>query len=345
FGTDQRDGEMAGGSDADRLYGNLGDDTIHGNAGGDTLEGNGGDDTLYGDAGTDLLLGGTGDDTLEGGKEADVLKGGTGSDTYVLKSGDGWDTIEDSDGLGRITYDGIQLTGGEKIADQVWKQTVNGQAFYFILTDWTEDGQTFKRLAIAGTAGGAFVNRYEAGQLGLTLPGAMTPPPELAPAAVEPVTRTSAWYNQDHTVIDARGLPAMEIRAQGDYGEVWGSGRLYGNASDNYLHNGEGDDELYGYGGRDVLIATGGDDKLHGGDGDDALQGGTGNDLLEGGAGDDVLAGGLGSDRLIGGADLIIDYCTTGRVVVLKSRRWRHAELRTSRRRHAMNYTLWRRAA
>ncbi|RLJ69174.1 hypothetical protein, partial [Sulfurisoma sediminicola] len=31
FGTDQRDGEMAGGSDADRLYGNLGDDTIHGN--------------------------------------------------------------------------------------------------------------------------------------------------------------------------------------------------------------------------------------------------------------------------------------------------------------------------
>ncbi|WP_207855842.1 hypothetical protein [Sulfurisoma sediminicola] len=109
-----------------------------------------------------------------------------------------------------------------------------------------------------GTAGGAFVNRYQAGQLGITLPGAMTPPPELAPAAVEPVTRTSAWYNQDHVVIDARGLPAMEIRAQGDYGEVWGSGRLYGNASDNYLHNGEGDDELYG------------------GDGDDALQGGEG---------------------------------------------------------------------
>ncbi|RLJ61235.1 hypothetical protein [Sulfurisoma sediminicola] len=253
FGKDGADPDLKGGDQGDRIHGNLGDDTLHGNGGGDTLEGNGGDDTLYGDAGTDLLLGGTGDDILEGGKEADILKGGLGSDTYVLKSGDGWDTIEDSDGLGRITYDGVQLTGGEKIADQVWKQTVNGQAFYFILTDWTEDGQTFKRLAIAGTAGGAFVNRYQAGTLGLTLPGAMTPPPELAPAAVEPVTRTSAWYNQDHTVIDARGLPAMEIQAVGDYGEVWGSGRLYGNASDNYLHNGEGDDELYGYGARDTL--------------------------------------------------------------------------------------------
>ncbi|RLJ61233.1 hypothetical protein [Sulfurisoma sediminicola] len=327
FGKDSADPDLKGGDQGDRLYGNLGDDTIHGNGGGDTLEGNGGDDTLYGDAGTDLLIGGTGDDTLEGGKEADILRGGLGSDTYVLKSGDGWDTLEDSDGLGRITYDGVHLTGGEKIADQVWKQTVNGQAFYFILTDWTEDGQTFKRLAIAGTAGGAFVNRYQAGQLGITLPGAMTPPPELAPAAVEPVTRTSAWYNQDHTVIDARGLPAMEIRAQGDYGEVWGSGRLYGNASDNYLHNGEGDDELYGYGGRDVLIATGGDDKLYGGDGDDALQGGDDDDEGSGGNDTAILAG-LRNVRFM-------DQLETD---IIFRRRWRIRSRESRRRRDG--YTL-----
>ncbi|WP_275540521.1 calcium-binding protein, partial [Sulfurisoma sediminicola] len=305
FGTDQRDGEMAGGSDADRLYGNLGDDTIHGNGGGDTLEGNAGQDKLFGDAGADTLVGGTGNDELTGGKDTDTLLGGAGTDTYIFTSGDGWDWIDDSDGTGSIQYDGVTLgTAITKQSTNVWRQTVDGKTFTYSLYDWTEDNQTFKVLSIVGgstTGGGMWVKRWQNGQLGITLPGAMTPPPELAPAAVEPVTRTSAWYNQDHTVIDARGLPAMEIRAQGDYGEVWGSGRLYGNASDNYLHNGDGDDELYGYGGRDVLIATGGDDKLHGGDGDDALQGGDGNDLLEGEAGDDVLAGGLGSDVLDGG--------------------------------------------
>jgi Ca2+-binding RTX toxin-like protein len=302
FGTNQDDDAMAGGTEGDRLYGNLGDDTIHGNGGWDTLEGNGGNDKLYGDAGNDLLLGGSGDDRLEGGKDNDILQGGQGNDTYIFTSGDGWDWIEDADGTGRIEYDGITLGAGiNKEATNVWKQTASGMVFTCSLYDWSEGGATFKVLSIQGPKGGMWVKRWQNGQLGLTLPDAVTPPPEVAPAQLAPITTSTSWYNQEHTVIDARGLLDMEIHAQGDYGEVWGSGHLYGNASDNYLHNGSGDDELYGYGGRDTLIATGGNDKLYGGDGDDALQGGDGNDLLEGGAGNDVLAGGLGQDVLDGG--------------------------------------------
>lgn len=82
------------------------------------------EDHLYGGAGSDILDGGKGNDYLEGGRDNDTLKGGIGNDilkggdgldTYVFTSGDGWDTITDSDGLGKIEYDGVRLAGGEYV--------------------------------------------------------------------------------------------------------------------------------------------------------------------------------------------------------------------------------------
>jgi GH24 family phage-related lysozyme (muramidase) len=60
----------------------------------------------------DLILGGNGDDRITGGKGNDVLAGGAGVDTYIFNTGDGQDTITDSDNIGTIIYDGKAVTAG-----------------------------------------------------------------------------------------------------------------------------------------------------------------------------------------------------------------------------------------
>jgi Ca2+-binding RTX toxin-like protein len=62
--------------------------------------------TLYGGAGVDHFIGGN--DTLDGGEGSDTLNGGAGYDTYISDNGD---SIIDSDGKGRIIFEGHGLGG------------------------------------------------------------------------------------------------------------------------------------------------------------------------------------------------------------------------------------------
>ena len=124
FGKDAAD-TLSGGAAGDDLFGGDGADTEHGWGGNDYLEGNAGDDVLYGDLGLDTLVGGVGIDILSGGDDDDSLVGGGGNDqldgdlgddtlnggdqldTYTFDANWGRDTIQDSDGLGRITAAGF----------------------------------------------------------------------------------------------------------------------------------------------------------------------------------------------------------------------------------------------
>ena len=71
-----------------------------------------GKDDMVGFNNDDYLFGGKGDDTLVGQGGDDYLEGGSGFDTYI--SGDG-DTINDSDGKGKILFKDIDLTGRKKL--------------------------------------------------------------------------------------------------------------------------------------------------------------------------------------------------------------------------------------
>ena len=95
---------LYGGDGSDHLLGGNGPDTLMGEAGDDTLEGGDGFDWLYDPTGNNALYGGNGDDTLQtwdgadfldGGAGFDALLGGPGIDTYVLKSGNEGDRIDD----------------------------------------------------------------------------------------------------------------------------------------------------------------------------------------------------------------------------------------------------------
>ena len=67
----------------------------------------------------DLLFGYHGNDTLNGGAGNDTLIGGTGYDTYILE---GFDTIYDSDGIGKLQYaDGTTIPTLIQSNQHLWK--------------------------------------------------------------------------------------------------------------------------------------------------------------------------------------------------------------------------------
>ncbi|MEM6307386.1 MAG: calcium-binding protein [Pseudomonadota bacterium] len=118
---DMGNDELRGGAGADNLFGELGDDLLAGEDGDDSLFGGSGDDTilgyldndiLSGDAGDDIVYGGQGNDLLNGGGGDDALLGGYGDDT--LNGGYGMDTL--NGGRGNDMVSGI-VTGGVEETD------------------------------------------------------------------------------------------------------------------------------------------------------------------------------------------------------------------------------------
>ncbi len=97
---------------------------------GAVMFGGSGTDALIGGTGADLLVGNGGVDTLSGGKGNDTLLGGAGADTYVYATGDGLDTILDSDGKGSIFMDDVTLTGGAQYGDDKVHRSSDNKHLY-----------------------------------------------------------------------------------------------------------------------------------------------------------------------------------------------------------------------
>ncbi|MDJ0598539.1 MAG: cadherin domain-containing protein, partial [Crocosphaera sp.] len=107
FGGDGED-KLDGGIGTDFLFGGNNNDWLFGGAGTDVLSGGEGNDDLNGGDGNDVLNGGANDDRLDGGLDDDLLRLGSGADIFVLRPGNGTDTVLDyKDGI-----DKIQLEGG-----------------------------------------------------------------------------------------------------------------------------------------------------------------------------------------------------------------------------------------
>ncbi|WP_294245168.1 calcium-binding protein [Propionivibrio sp.] len=319
FGGDGNDSDLTGGDEADHLYGmagndrldgGKGDDYLEGNAGSDILTGGEGNDTLLGgsgidilegDAGNDLLIGGADADVLTGGKGNDRLEGGLGDDTYEYATGDGYDTIKDSDGLGRIKIDGDTLNGGIAAAGSDGKVWISADGKHSYIA--TGDLATGATLLIDGVL---TVENYQTGQLGLTLEG--------APAVSETITAVLTGTADDETLSGIEG--ANVIVGGGGSDVLTGDERLLrryeGTPRGDAIIANSGNDDLFadtlidlnalptfeGFGGLigsgrkgDFLVGNLGNDRLVGSTGSDVLYGGGGKDLLLGGADDDVLEG------------------------------------------------------
>ena len=277
----------------DHLYGAGGDDTIKGLDGDDYIEGGTGRDSLDGGKGFDTLVGGVGDDTLNGGEGNDVKLGGSGNDAYLFTDNFGLDTIRDSDGIGKITVDdGPALTGGRKLADNVWESADKTYSF-------TLSGRNLviaRRSPFLPAFAGGFitVQGWKPGQLGITLSN-------------EPVaqTATTASYIGDFA---KRKNPDGTKYVLGEDGQYVADG-AQPNAPD----------LITGTAGPDLIQSLGGDDAILGGDGDDVLEGGEGNDVIMGGRGADNLKGGGGRDLIYGSSTGSLQYPTSTNYQLVES--------------------------
>ncbi|WP_310452484.1 VCBS domain-containing protein [Sulfuritalea sp.] len=267
-------------------------------------------DPLTGQGLEDHLYGGAGDDTLSGGQGNDRLEGGIDIDTYLLTTGDGDDVILDSDGKGNITLNGTPLKGGDYVRPGVWRR--DGVTYEF-----TPDATGRGRLTITRAAGITTVEDFAAGELGISLPGAPTPP----------VARTIVGGNGDDSLTDeapAGMLINDLIKGLGGKDNIvtpyGGNDRIEGGDDDDWMVGFAGNDLVIGGSGRDAITEGAGNDRLYAdeliaaraalaaqnatasGLQGEALSAGAGDDLAIGGIGNDLLLGGTGSDLLIGGA-------------------------------------------
>ncbi len=250
-------------------------------------------ETLTGDAKPDHLYGMGGDDILIGNNGSDHLEGGQGYDTYVINSGDGLDTVLDSDGSGVVVLDGIQAQGKASVAEagnwvqldaNTWQDNEHDLTYQLITqADGTQD------LYLMGGDEGTRIKNWHGGDLGIDLgPGGTAPTPiygltltgDLAPIDFDPVNpgvqpNTDAL---DNVITD----PDMAEPGRADA-----------------LYDSTGNDKLLGLAGDDILYAwRGGDDRLEGGTGNDIIDAGPGDDIATGNAGQDLIWGGTGADRL-----------------------------------------------
>jgi Ca2+-binding RTX toxin-like protein len=274
FGSNGSD-SLVGNLLDDHIYGGTGNDTLSGAGGDDYIEGNANDDELKGGGGNDTLLGGKGSDILEGGQDDDTLLGGAGFDTYIYHTGDGQDTIIDSDGDGLIKIDDEELTGGKALSAGVntW-QSADGTHTYVALGDITQ-GAT---LIIDGVL---TIQNYTQGQLGLELQEAEGPQEGAIVGDLFKKIVINGRGEQEY-VLSATGYAPENDTAPGD--------------------NPGAADILLGTSGNDTLRGLAGNDGITGGAGDDLIEGGEGDDLLYGGGGADIIQGGGGDDHIFAGA-------------------------------------------
>ena len=103
--------EAGSGNDTIDLRSSKGENTVYGGVNNGKDNDDDGDDIIYGGEGKDTIYGGNGKDTIytDNDDKEDLLYGGDGFDTYYV--GDK-DIIFDSDGKGKVVFDGVELKGG-----------------------------------------------------------------------------------------------------------------------------------------------------------------------------------------------------------------------------------------
>lgn len=272
-----------------------------------TINGTVGEDRLNGTDRTDRINGFAGDDTITPGRGDDRITGGGDNDTFVIRRGDGTDTITDFTGFGNANapaspseIDVLSFQGEGLVARNLLLTRQGGDLVVSF------DGIANTQVVLKNVALEALENGNGSGNIRFTgdqsirdsfdVISASAQLPEVLSANqvtfLNDLNNTTRGLNNSNDVINGQG----------------GNDILSGLSGNDLLRGGAGNDTLLGDSGNDTLVGDDGNDILLGGFGDDILLGGTGNDQLEGGVGNDTLRGGAGNDILTGdsGRDIFV---------------------------------------
>lgn len=272
---------------------------VFGSAGSNTMTGGALEDRLYGNAGNDTLTGGLG---------ADYLEGGVGTDSYIAV---GNDTIFDLDNQGTITFNGVPLVGGPRIAGDFWKSADGRFRFAknaeqtppsLVITD-TQTGEGLEVLAYSFTpvlaANSTSAAPSQVNSFGIVLEDSQNPVPSTQTTAPEDTTINGRRENYTggnlSDLVKSGAQPATGSAPNYDYAITVGGNDV--------VFLGPGDDRVLLGNDADTGFGEDGDDYMRGGpNSGDATLSAADTDVLSGGAGKDLLAGGIGGDLLIGGS-------------------------------------------
>jgi trimeric autotransporter adhesin len=292
----------------------------------ENAKGGSGNDYFKGNDLANVLEGNGGADTLNGGLGNDTLKGGDGNDTYIYKTGDGFDTIEDSDNTGLIDWNGspTAINGGAQIGDnRVFESADKLHTYVYITGDKDAGGD----LAIDSTF--LVKNHQGLGSLGINFTGLSSENSAIPtipattreiggdhkPAEYELVVATGALNGLDPSWVQYKPKVPEQIAPDGItvlsyrifYNILDGIYNLLPGASDpgriDSPNTTDGADHIATLAGNDIVHAKGGNDYIEAGVDDDQMWGDGGNDYIDGGSGKDKLYGDIGMDVIIGGTD------------------------------------------
>lgn len=287
--------------------------------------------TIDGTFSSDVLSGTKFNDTITGREGDDTLTGGGGQDTFVIRSGDGTDTITDFGGVGTgvrpdrsviAEVDKIEFVG-DGLSAQNMLLTQNGSDLLItfervvdtplvILKDFDlEDLDNLLKSTGAEVDIGNILfdgqtkiqdsfDVFNANQNRARVFNKNTV------TFLNDLDNNTRGENGSNDVINGRGGNDL---LEG----LSGNDSLNGGEGDDLLDGDEGDDNLFGGEGKDFLYGSSGEDFLYGGDdGDNFLYGGSDNDtldgnfstnsFLDGGTGDDSIYNGSGNSLLDGGS-------------------------------------------
>ncbi|MBW4616081.1 MAG: hypothetical protein KME21_22925 [Desmonostoc vinosum HA7617-LM4] len=234
---------------------------------------------LTGTPNADTLTGTSINNIIDGKASNDTLTGGGGRDTFIIRPGDGTDTVTDFGGVGKGTnpnatvianIDTLQFTGAGLSAKNLLL-TANGNNLEV----------TFDNVANTKV----IVQNFKLENLD-NLPASGSRP-ALANILFDGQTSPSDSFDVFDANFNASGI--FQKNAVTFLNDLNNNTSGFDNSND----------VINAQGGNDRIDGKSGNDHLRGEAGNDTLIGGAGNDTLAGGAGNDVLTGGTGADRFL----------------------------------------------
>ncbi|MEH2058871.1 MAG: hypothetical protein V7K97_22490 [Nostoc sp.] len=240
-------------------------------------------DTLFGTPSNNIIDGLTGDDTLTGNG---------GQDKFIIRSGDGNDTITDFGGVGKgsnpsaaviANVDTLQFTGSG-LTPQNLQLTQNGNNLEV----------SFENVASTKVT----LQNFELENL------------DNLPATSSQPAIGNILFDGQTSVTDSFDV----FNANSNQSNLFNKNRVtfLNDLSNNITGFDNSNDVINAQGGNDNIDGKGGNDLLRGGAGNDILIGGVGNDTLDGGAGNDVLIGSAGADSFVYNTSDDFDSSTVG---------------------------------
>ncbi|WP_430009827.1 putative Ig domain-containing protein [Methylophaga lonarensis] len=223
---------------------------------------------LEGLANNDRLYGrGDGDFTFHGRGGDDYLEGGVGFNTYIYNTGDGLDTLYDSNGQGVIQWNGMPLVTENLSLVDDGKLLDEARLIIYQM----EDSETLFIQDLQRPGSGIRVLGFVSGALGLD------PDFDAEPLSAQSMSRSIYHGSEQDNLM------------RPESGESGVNFEIYGISGNNMIIGGLGNDALIGGDGNDWLFGNGGNNFIQGGDGNDVIFTGSGQNIVYGGEGNNWI--------------------------------------------------------